>query len=89
MAGRKRFLAASILSRDTLQAVPIASSQVSVPSLYRAMRRLADGKPDANGQNTAISGTTELKFRQVYIMHPPAQVAAVDGAAPPQIAPTR
>ena len=30
--GRKRFLAASILSRATLQAVPIDSSQASVPS---------------------------------------------------------
>jgi hypothetical protein len=32
MAGRKRFLAASILSWATPQALPIASSQAAVPS---------------------------------------------------------
>ncbi len=63
----------------------LSYGQVSAPSLYRAMRRLADAKPDPKtGQNTAISGTTELKFRQTYISHPPQQVAGggEGGAAP-------
>lgn len=69
----------------------LSYGQVSAPSLYRAMRRLADAKPDPQtGQNTAISGTTEVKFRQVYIMHPPQQVAAgEDGATPAAAAPAR
>ncbi|MGE4063792.1 MAG: hypothetical protein AB7E79_10545 [Rhodospirillaceae bacterium] len=59
----------------------LSYGQVSAPSLYRAMRRLADGKPDPKtGQMTAISGTTELKFRQAFLSHPPEQVAAADGA---------
>jgi len=64
----------------------LSYGQVSAPSLYRAMRRLADGKPDPQtGQNTAISGAMELKFRQVYIVHPPQQVAATtEGRSPPQ-----
>lgn len=68
----------------------LSYGQVSAPSLYRAMRRLADAKPDPKtGQNTAISGTTELKFRQTFISHPPRQVAEVDGAATPATAPAR
>jgi hypothetical protein len=54
------------------------------------MRRLADAKPDpTTGQNMAISGTTELKFRQTYITHPPQQVAATDGAVTPATAASR
>lgn len=68
----------------------LSYGQVSAPSLYRAMRRLADAKPDPKtGQNTAISGTTEVKFKQVYIMHPPQQVASGEGAAPAAIQPAR
>ncbi len=62
----------------------LSYGQVSAPSLYRAMRRLADAKPDPkSGQNTAISGTTELKFRQAYLIHPSQQVASTDGAVTP------
>lgn len=50
--------------------------QLSAPSLYRALRRLADGYPDAKGQMTAISGALSVKLAQVYIDHPPQQVAA-------------
>lgn len=58
----------------------LSYGQVSAPSLYRAMRRLADGKPDPKtGQNTAISGTTLVSFRQVYIIHPDQQIATQDG----------
>lgn len=62
----------------------LSYGQTSAPSLYRAMRRLADGKPDPKtGQNTAISGATLVTFSQVYIVHPDRQVASgdVDGGA--------
>jgi hypothetical protein len=42
--------------------------QLSSPSQYRAMRRLADGYPDPKtGGNTAISSAVTVKFTQVYI----------------------
>lgn len=45
--------------------------QLSGPSLYRAMRRLADGYPDPEtGVNTAISGAAEVAFTQVFLVHP-------------------
>lgn len=53
--------------------------QLSAPSLYRALRRLADGYPDEKGQMTAISSALSVKLAQVYIEHPPQQVA---GSAP-------
>lgn len=49
--------------------------QLSSPSQYRALRRLADGYPDAEtGENTAISGAISAKFVQVYIVHPEQQI---------------
>ena len=54
--------------------------QLSQPSLYRALRRLADGHPDPEtGENTAISSAIEVEFKQAYIVHPQQQSAA--GAA--------
>ena len=50
----------------------------SSPSLYRAMYRLADGYPDKDGKNTAISYAEEVNFRQVYIKHQNPSVAAKD-----------
>jgi hypothetical protein len=50
--------------------------QQSSQSMYRAMRRLADGYPDANGVNTAISSALDVKFTQVFLHHPPQQTAA-------------
>lgn len=45
--------------------------QGSAPSLYRALRRLADAYPDPEtGENTAVSAAAELTFTQVYIIHP-------------------
>jgi hypothetical protein len=68
----------------------LSYGQVSAPSLYRAMRRLADAKPDAKtGQMTAISGTVEVKFRQAYLSHPPEQVANAEGAVTPATAASR
>lgn len=46
---------------------------VSEPSLYRALRRLADGYPDPDtGENTAISSAVQVSFVQVYVLHPDA-----------------
>jgi hypothetical protein len=45
--------------------------QLSSPSEYRAMRRLADGYPDPKtGANTAISSAVTVKFAQVFARHP-------------------
>ena len=58
--------------------------QLSAPSLYRALRRLADGYPDSKtGQMTAISSAMSVKMVQVYMVHPPQQVASpATGTAP-------
>lgn len=45
--------------------------RISAPSLWRSLMRLADGHPDASGQNTSISAALEVKFSQVFIVHPP------------------
>lgn len=43
--------------------------QSSAPSIYKALRRLADGYPDAaSGANTAISSALQAKFTQVVIV---------------------
>lgn len=47
------------------------------PTLYRALMKNADAYPDANGQNTAISTALDVKFVQVFVRHPDAQVAGV------------
>lgn len=44
--------------------------QLSAASLYRAMKRLADGHPDQNGVNTTISSAVDVVMHQVYIVHP-------------------
>lgn len=45
--------------------------QLSSPSQYKAMNRLADGYPDAKtGKNTAISSSVKVKFTQVYVKQP-------------------
>lgn len=45
--------------------------QLSSPSQYRAMRRLADGYPDPKtGVNTAISSAVTVKFTQVFLERP-------------------
>ncbi|MGE4063103.1 MAG: hypothetical protein AB7E79_07020 [Rhodospirillaceae bacterium] len=59
--------------------------QLSAPSLYRALHRLADAYPDPKtGAMTAISGAVKVTFTQVFIQHPPQQTAdATDGAQKP------
>ena len=50
--------------------------QLSAPSLYRAMKRLADAHPDPEtGENTAISSAVDVTLTQVYIVHPKEMVS--------------
>jgi hypothetical protein len=61
--------------------------QESMPSEYRLFRKFADGYPDPKtGQNTAISTAWDVRFQQVFIMHPPTSVAATKTAKPDDIA---
>ena len=56
-----------------------AYGQASAASIYKALRRAADGFPDPKtGENTAISGAMDLKLVQVYVIHDdkPAQVSS-------------
>lgn len=49
--------------------------QLSSPSQYRELRKLADGYPDPKtGANTAISGAVNTKFIQVFVQHPEKQL---------------
>jgi hypothetical protein len=51
--------------------------QLSSPSQYRALRRLADAYPDPKtGANTAISSAVTVKFTQVFIQHPSKEVVS-------------
>jgi hypothetical protein len=57
--------------------------QMSIPSISRALQRLADGYPDpATGKNTAISTALDVKFVQAFILHSDAKkpVASADPA---------
>lgn len=53
----------------------LSYGQTSAPSVYRELRRLADGYPDKDGRMTAISSAIDVKFTQVYIEHPTREVA--------------
>ncbi|HEY4368794.1 MAG TPA: hypothetical protein VGN07_16285 [Steroidobacteraceae bacterium] len=54
----------------------LSNGQISGISLYKALRRLADGHPDpATGANTAISSALDAKFTQVFIQHPRGEAA--------------
>lgn len=46
--------------------------RASSPSIVAALKRLADGYPDENGRNTAISAAVDLKMIQVHVVHPAA-----------------
>jgi hypothetical protein len=64
--------------------------QLSAPSLFRALNRLADGYPDPKtGQMTAISGAVLVKFTQVFIDHPPQQTAQEGGVLKPVFQPAQ
>jgi len=48
-----------------------AYGKASAASIYKALRRLADGFPDPQtGQNTAISGCLEVKLAQAFVVQP-------------------
>jgi hypothetical protein len=50
--------------------------QQSQPSVYRALRRLADGIPDpATGMNQGISFAAQVRYSQVFVMHPNEEMA--------------
>jgi hypothetical protein len=58
--------------------------QLSAPTLYRALHRLADGYPDPKtGEMTGISGAVNMGFTQVFIEHPPQQTAQAPDAPKP------
>jgi hypothetical protein len=53
-----------------------AYDRAATPSIYRAMRKLADFKPDpVTGENTAISMASRVAFAQVFVIRPPVKVA--------------
>ena len=49
--------------------------QMSIPSITRATRKLADAYPGPDGKMTAISAAAEMKFAQAFILHPEKSVA--------------
>ena len=50
----------------------LSNGEISGISLYKALRRLADSRPDpVTGNNTAISTALDVKLKQVFIVHPP------------------
>ncbi|MHB1205422.1 MAG: hypothetical protein ACYCZX_07630 [Rhodospirillaceae bacterium] len=53
-----------------------AYGQAATPSIYRAMRQLADYKDAKTGEMTAISMALRVKFTQVFVKHPDATVSA-------------
>ncbi|MCC6912159.1 MAG: hypothetical protein IT566_00540 [Rhodospirillaceae bacterium] len=50
--------------------------QESIPSEYRSFIRNADAYPGEDGKNAFISSAWQIKFKQAFIVHPPAAVAA-------------
>ena len=61
----------------------ISYGKIAARSLYKALRRLADGYPDpATGENTAISTALEVRGVRVYLVHPDKKVAG-NAAIPP------
>lgn len=57
--------------------------QSSAPSIYKALRRLADGYPDASGANTAISSALLARWTQVNIVPTSRAQAAALKLKPP------
>jgi hypothetical protein len=59
----------------------LSYGQQASASVYRVLRRLADGFPDpVTGENTAISAAYTVKMVQVNILHPANQVVEIDMA---------
>lgn len=54
----------------------LSNGHISGISFYKTLRRLADAYPDPEtGANTAISTALDVKLTQVFIVHPPGDVA--------------
>ena len=54
----------------------------TIQSVYKAMYRLADAHPDPKtGQNTAISASMDVAFKQAFLQHPKPQVASSEQKA--------
>ena len=58
-----------------------AYGQAATPSIYRAMRQLADYKDAKTGEMSAISMALRVRFTQVFVKHPESTVAATTGGA--------
>ncbi len=59
----------------------LSYGQQASASVYRELRKLADGFPDPKtGVNTAISAAYTVKLVQVHILHPQKEVAKIDDA---------
>jgi hypothetical protein len=56
---------------------------LSQPSLNRELHKLADGIPGADGANTALSFSLQVRFTQIFIQHPEGQVASAAGESKP------
>lgn len=59
---------------------------LSQPSLYRQLRRLADGYPNQAGVMTAISSAMTIKMTQVFIEHSGQKVASGEAPQPQRLA---
>ena len=60
-----------------------AYGQQSMQSIYKVLRKWADGFPNAKGENTAISSAYSVKLIQVRVLRPDKKVA--DGGVPTQL----
>ncbi|HEY4370132.1 MAG TPA: hypothetical protein VGN07_23070 [Steroidobacteraceae bacterium] len=57
----------------------LSNGQISAPSLYKELRRVADAYPDPDtGANTAISAALNTTFTQVFIQHPQGAAAKAE-----------
>ena len=49
---------------------PTTREMRELSKMNQELQKLADGYPDKDGKNTAISGAVNVKFVQVYVSHP-------------------
>lgn len=56
----------------------LSNGQISAPSLYKELHRVADAYPDDAGANTAISAALNTTFTQVFIRHPQGDAAKAE-----------
>jgi hypothetical protein len=56
----------------------LSNGQISAPSLYKELHRVADAYPNDAGANTAISAAINAAFTQVFIRHPQGDAAKAE-----------